>query len=172
MPLTFACLIYIAAIVGANLSIAAFGPWVSPINSFLLIGLDLTLRDRLHDAWGGRSLWPRMIALILIAGAISYLVNPASGRIALASCVAFVVAGLVDALVYAKLRTSARFGGYYQRVNGSNAAGALTDSILFPTLAFGAFLPAIIALQLAAKLGGGAVWAFLLQRLAIEGRRA
>lgn len=170
MPLAFACLIYIGAIVGANLSIAAFGPWVSPINSFLLIGLDLTLRDRLHDAWGGRHLWPKMIGLICIAGAASYLLNPAAGRIAIASAVAFIVAGLVDAATYHWLRSRSKTSDYMVRVNGSNAAGALADSILFPTLAFGAFLPAIIAAQFAAKVGGGYVWALLLRRLAIEAR--
>lgn len=170
MPVVFACAIYVAAIVGANLSIAAFGPWVSPINSFLLIGLDLTLRDRLHDAWGGRSLWPRMVGLILIAGAVSYLVNPAAGRIAVASAIAFIVAGLADAVVYHRLRSIAQTSGYMFRVNGSNAAGALADSILFPTLAFGAFMPAIIALQFAAKVGGGFVWSILLRRMTIEAR--
>lgn len=170
MPVLFACLIYVAAIVGANLSIAAFGPWVSPINSFLLIGLDLTMRDRLHDAWGGKHLWPRMIGLIVVAGAVSYLVNPAVGRIAIASAVAFIVAGLVDAATYHWLRGRAKTSDYMIRVNGSNAAGALVDSILFPTLAFGAFMPAIIAMQFASKVGGGYVWAIILRRLSIESR--
>lgn len=170
MPVLFACLIYVAAIVGANLSIAAFGPWVSPINSFILIGLDLTLRDRLHDAWGGKHLWPRMIGLIVIAGAVSYIVNPAAGRIAIASAIAFIVAGLVDAATYHWLRSRAKTSDYMVRVNGSNAAGALTDSILFPSLAFGAFMPAIIALQFAAKVGGGYVWSLMLRRMSVETR--
>jgi len=41
-----ACLVYVFAMIGANLSVAAFGPWVSPINAFVLIGLDLTLRGQ------------------------------------------------------------------------------------------------------------------------------
>jgi queuosine precursor transporter len=170
MPVLFACLIYVAAIVGANLSIAAFGPWVSPINSFLLIGLDLTMRDRLHDAWGGKHLWSKMIGLIVIAGVVSYIVNPAAGQIAIASAVAFIVAGLVDAGTYHWLRSRAKTSGYMVRVNGSNAAGALADSILFPTLAFGVFMPVIIAMQFAAKVGGGYVWSVILRRLAIESR--
>lgn len=163
MSVMLACAIYAAAMVAANLSVAAFGPWISPLNAFLLIGLDLTLRDRLHDAWRGNRLWPRMLALILVSAAVSWALNPAAGRIAFASFAAFLAAGLVDALVYARLRTSARWGGYWQRVNGSNAAGALADSIVFPTLAFGSFLPAIVALQFAAKVGGGLLWAVLLR---------
>jgi hypothetical protein len=170
MPLAFACLVYIGAIVGANLTIAAFGPWVSPINSFLLIGLDLTLRDRLHDVWGGKNLWPKMFALIAVAGLVSYVVNPAAGRIAIASSVSFILAGLVDAGVYHWLRSRAKTSDYMIRVNGSNAAGALVDSFVFPTLAFGVFMPAIVAMQFAAKLGGGYVWSLILRRLAIESR--
>jgi len=155
----FAVIVYCAAMVAANLSVAAFGPWISPLNSFLFIGLDLSLRDRLHDRWGGPGLWPRMLGLIAAAGAISYLLNPASGKIAVASVVAFVVAGALDALVYHWLRDRP----YLQRSNASNAAGAAADSLLFPTIAFGAFMPHIVALQFAAKVGGGFVWSLLLK---------
>lgn len=51
MSLTIAVFVYAAAM---NLSIATWGPWVSPINAFVLIGLDLALRDWLHvrlKAW-------------------------------------------------------------------------------------------------------------------------
>lgn len=170
MPLIFACLVYAGALITANLSIAAFGPWVSPINSFLLIGFDLTMRDRLHDAWGGKNLWPKMVALICFAGIVSWMVNPAAGRIAIASCVAFIISNLVDALTYAKLQKQTKWGSYYYRTNGSNVAGAAVDSVLFPTLAFGVFMPEIIALQAAAKIGGGAVWAWVMKRTAIESR--
>lgn len=156
----FAVIAYVGAMVAANLSVAAFGPWVSPINSFLLIGLDLSLRDRLHDRWAGRGLWWRMGALIAAAGVVSYLLNPAAGRIAVASMAAFVGAGLVDALAYHALRGRP----WLARSNGSNVAGAAVDSVLFPTIAFGTFMPAIVALQFAAKAGGGAVWSWVIGR--------
>ena len=38
------------------------------------------------------------------------------------------------------------------------------DSILFPTIAFGSFLPLIVLGQFAAKVGGGFVWSLLLNR--------
>jgi hypothetical protein len=154
----FSIIAYIAAITAANLSIAAFGPWVSPINAFLLIGLDLALRDHLHDRWRGPWLWPRMLALIAVAGLASYVLNPAAGRIALASMASFCIAGLVDAIAYHALRKRP----YLQRSNGSNAAGALADSLIFPALAFGVWLPAIVALQFAAKTIGGSVWAYAI----------
>jgi hypothetical protein len=148
--------------VAANLSVAAFGPWISPLNAFLFIGLDLSLRDHLHDKWRGPGLWPRMLGLILTAGAISYLLNPASAKIAIASVTAFVAAGMADAAAYHLLRNRP----FMQRANGSNAAGAVVDSLIFPTLAFGAFMPHIVALQIAAKVGGGFLWSLLLKRWA------
>ncbi len=157
MTLTIAVLIYAAAMTVANLSIAHFGPWVSPINAFVLIGLDLALRDWLHvrlRAW-------QMLALIVAAGALTYLLNPAAGKIAVASSAAFTAAALVDWAAFARLR-----GSWLMRANGSNVAGAAVDSLIFPTLAFGALMPHIVALQFAAKVAGGALWAWALARTA------
>jgi queuosine precursor transporter len=152
--------VFVGAIVAANLLVAHFGPWFSPINAFVLIGLDLSLRDWLHDKWR-HELW-RVGALIATAGVISYVLNPAAGRIAVASTAAFTIAATVDALVYHRL-IDAR---WLVRSNGSNVGGAAADSIAFPIIAFGWFpgLPAIIALQFGAKVAGGAVWSVALAK--------
>jgi uncharacterized PurR-regulated membrane protein YhhQ (DUF165 family) len=153
--LTIAILIYAAAMTVANLSIAHFGPWISPINAFVLIGLDLALRDWLHvrlKAW-------QMAALIAAAGALTYALNPAAGMIAVASSVAFTSAALVDWATFIRLR-----GSWLYRANGSNVAGAAVDSLIFPTLAFGALMPHIVAMQFVAKVAGGAMWAWVLAR--------
>lgn len=149
----FPVLIYIGALICANLSVAAFGPAVTPINAFLFIGLDLALRN-----WLGMSYTPqRMLGLIATAGAASYLLNPASGMIAVASVVAFVCAALVDWLTFRTIT-----GAWFRRCMGGVAAGALVDSIVFPTLAFGALMPEIVAAQFAAKVFGGAMWAAVI----------
>lgn len=151
-------IVYILALVAANLLVAWLGPWFSVVNSFVFIGLDLFLRDRLHDQWNGD---PRKLgALIVVAGVISYLLNPATGFIAVASVVAFCASMVADAAVYQFLRDKP----WLIRVNGSNAAGALVDSVLFPTIAFGSLLPTIVLMQFAAKFGGGAVWAWILRK--------
>lgn len=146
---------YAAAMILANLSVAAFGPWVSPINAFVLIGLDLALRDLLHV----RLRFWQMGALIASTGALTYLLNPAAGQIALASSVAFTASALVDWGVFMRVH-----GSWLKRSNTSNVAGAAVDSLVFPTLAFGALMPQIVLAQFAAKVAGGAVWAFLLRR--------
>ena len=161
MSTRIAAFIFVAAIATANLIVAWLGPWVSPINAFVLIGLDLSLRDYLHDKWRNE-LW-RMGALIGTAGVISYLLNPAAGRIAIASTVAFTIAGTFDALVYHGLIDRK----WLVRSNGSNVAGAAADSVTFPLIAFGWFpgLPAIMALQFAAKVSGGALWSVALSKV-------
>ncbi|WP_216071851.1 VUT family protein, partial [Acinetobacter baylyi] len=111
-----------------------------------------------HDQWNGD---PRKLgALIVVAGVISYLLNPATGFIAVASVVAFCASMVADAAVYQFLRDKP----WLTRVNGSNAAGALVDSVLFPTIAFGSLLPAIVLMQFAAKFSGGAIWAWILRK--------
>jgi len=153
--LTIAILIYAAAMTLANLSIAHWGPWVSPINAFILIGLDLALRDWLHTRL---RMW-QMGALIAATGALTFALNPAAGHIAVASAVAFTAAALVDWSVFIRLP-----GSWLQRANGSNVAGAAVDSLVFPTLAFGVLMPHIVALQFIAKVAGGAIWAWILNR--------
>jgi uncharacterized PurR-regulated membrane protein YhhQ (DUF165 family) len=157
--LIFAVLAYAAAMTLANLSIAHFGPWVSPINAFVLIGLDLALRDWLHVRM---RVW-QMGALIACAGLLTYALNPAAGMIAVASSVAFTAAALVDWATFVKLR-----GSWLYRSNGSNIAGAAVDSLIFPTLAFGALMPHIVALQFVAKVAGGAIWSALLAKRRVK----
>lgn len=159
--LILAILAYAASMILANLTVAAFGPWVSPINAFVLIGLDLALRDWLHvrmKPW-------QMGVLIVGTSALTYLLNPAAGGIAVASAVSFGVAAVADWLVFVRMP-----GTWFQRSASSNIAGAAVDSLLFPTLAFGALLPGIVAMQFLAKVLGGLLWTALLARRATEGR--
>lgn len=151
--IVFAILIYAAAMTLANLSVAYFGPKSIPVNAFILIGLDLALRDWLHvrlNRW-------QMGLLIASAGVLTYAFNADAGRIAVASSIAFACAAVVDWLVFAKTP-----GTWVFRSNASNTAGAAVDSLLFPTLAFGAINPAIMVTMFAAKVAGGAMWAWLL----------
>jgi uncharacterized PurR-regulated membrane protein YhhQ (DUF165 family) len=150
-------LAYLAAIVVANLISAHFGAGASIYNAFFLIGLSLTVRDRLDDLWGRHRF--RNMALLIVAGsAISYaasvLLAPGAipsdvvARIALASAVAFLVSESLD---------------FVERSNISNLVGASLDSAIFVSIAFGWSWPVIFG-QVCAKVAGGFVWSILLQR--------
>jgi queuosine precursor transporter len=162
--LTVAVLVYAAAMTAANLSIAHFGPWVSPVNAFVLIGLDLALRDWLHV----RLRAPQMLALIGASGLLTYALNPSAQHIVIASAAAFTLAALVDWQAFSKLT-----GSWLRRSLGSNVFGAAVDTVVFSALAFVLLSPApkplevvaqIAALQFVAKVAGGSMWAWLLSR--------
>lgn len=153
----FAVLIYAAAMTLANLLIAEFGKAVVPFNAFFLIGLDLALRDWLHTRL---SRW-QMLALIACAGLLTYMLNPAAGKFAVASACAFGAAALVDWLVFTYAK-----GSWQRRANVSNVAGAAVDSLVFPMLAFGSL--SLSVGMFAAKVAGGATWAWLLSRRSLR----
>ena len=158
--------IYLAAIVVANLVLLWFGPVASIYNAFILIGLDLSLRDKLHDQWHHKNLWLKMLLLICGGSIITVALNWDALPIAIASSTAFLVSGFGDALVYSGLRKHK----FLVRSNGSNVAGSALDSVIFPTMAFGVFIPEIILGQFLAKVCGGAVWSFILSRLKYANR--
>lgn len=163
---------YLAAIVAANLSIAHWGPEAAIYNAFVLIGLDLTCRDRLHDLWHGHLL-RNMSVLIVTGSVLSYVLGlwwgkgDYVGQIALASCVAFGAAATADGFAYHFLRRRP----WYERTNQSNIAGAAVDSVVFLGM-----LDVLIANPIfdfsfrlaftlfAAKVAGGVVWSFVLRR--------
>jgi hypothetical protein len=152
----FALFAYAVAMTTANLLVATFGPSISPINAFFLIGLDLTLRDWLHvrlKTW-------QMGIVIFGTGVLTYLLNPSAKMIAVASAVSFFIAALVDWAIFVKTP-----GSWLKRTNISNIGGAAIDSILFPSIAFGVLLPQIIALQFVAKIVGGLAWALIFVKL-------
>lgn len=99
--------------------------------------------------------------LILVGSGLSYLLNQDSKDIAIASFAAFALAGTADAIAYHLLGKRK----YILRVNGSNIVGAVVDSLVFPYLAFGGFLPLVVAGQFLAKVSGGLIWSLFLRRV-------
>ena len=76
--------LYLAAIVLANILILLYNPdtvsmtWALVAEtgiSFFLIGLDLSIRDKLHDYWQNRNLWPKMVTLIVSGSLITIFFN-------------------------------------------------------------------------------------------------
>lgn len=150
--------LYLTAIIAANLLTAKFGVAASILNAFLFIGLDLTSRDKLHEAWQGRGLVWKMGALIATGSLLSWLLNRNAGMIAVASFAAFACAAIVDTITYQLLHER----NYLVKVNGSNVFSALVDSLVFPTIAFGGIMPLVTLGQFAAKVAGGFIWSLVL----------
>lgn len=151
--------LYLAAAVVANLSIAHFGPDAQYINAFLFIGFSIVARDLLHDVFEEHRL-AKMAGLIAAATVLTYSINPAGGKFALAGAAAFAAMESVDAIVY---QLAARLP-WLMRTNLSNVPAALVDSIVFPTLAFGGFSLSMTTGQMSAKIAGGLVFSLALMR--------
>lgn len=153
-------LLYLMAAVLANLSVAYFGPIMIPINSFFLIGLSITTRDGLHEIWKGKYLYIKMTALMGTGSLITYFLNSSAAQVAIASFIAFFLSGITDTIVYQLFIKRHKL----IKINVSNAASAFVDSVIFPTLAFGTFLPGIIITQYVIKMAGGFVWSLILSK--------
>ena len=152
--------VYLVAIVAANLTVNHFGPSASIFIAFLFIGLDLSIRDQLHDSWQNEKLIIKMLALIVSGSIITILLNLEAMQIAVASATAFGVAAIGDSIVYHYLRKRI----FLVRANGSNVAGAGLDSLIFPTIAFGGLMPWIVLGQFVAKVLGGLLFSLIIER--------
>lgn len=147
-------LIYIFAISCSNLLAAHFGAWVTPITAFIFIGLELVVRDLLHH----KLTKLQMVLVIFVAGVTSFLINHNALMIAVGSFAAVVLSCAVDYAVYSKT-----IGTWFKKSNTSNFFSSLVDSLVFPLIAFGAFMPLIILGQWAAKFFGGFLWSLIIK---------
>jgi hypothetical protein len=153
---------WLAAIVVANLLIVHDPRWAI-INGAALIGFDLTARDRLDDRWQKHRVW-KMSALILVGAGISYAINADTRAIAGASACAFALGFTADWIAYSKLRLRP----WLERSIWSAVPSSILDSIAFPYFALlfgfpGLWDPFIVGGLIAAKIGGAAFWALVLQ---------
>lgn len=156
---------YLIAIIAANLLVTIFGALVVIPVGFALVGLDITIRDYLHDIWVSRR-WLKMGVLIAIGSLLSWLLNRNSVHIAIASFVAFASSEIVDTIIYAILHKRHAL----IKMNGSNIFSSLTDSIVFLTIAFGRFIPLLILAQFGAKFIGGFLWSLLIYKVSRKDR--
>ena len=144
--------LYLAAIVLANLLTAALGPRATIAQRFL------AHRSRPHHTRPAarRLAQPppqraRWAALIAAGSILTVALNLAAWRIALASATAFALSATTDSLVYHRPYHLS----HSRKVTASNIAGAIVDSLTFPALAFGAWMPWITLGQLTAKIAPG-----------------
>lgn len=149
-------LVYILSVVLANLSASYFGIWVTPINAFFLIGLEITVRDLLHE----RINHIQLVGIVLVAGILSYLINIGAQNIAIASFIAVTVSCMLDYFVFRRVK-----GSWLKKSNSSNVVSSVADSLIFPTIAFGTFNLSVVLLQFFLKLFGGFLWSLLINKL-------
>lgn len=154
---------FVLAIVFANVAVALFGSAALLFTALILIPFDLVLRDVLHDHWQGPQLWIRMVSLIVLGGLVSAITVQAAQKVALASLIAFVLAGIADCAIYGVKKWPK-----LARMVGSNLAGATTDSVIFPVVALGVLDWRLSATQAGIKFFGSLIWTIILLPLLIR----
>lgn len=122
---------YIATIVLANWLVQHYG--IVPVGfgleapaAVFAAGFAFSFRDGVQR-YGGRHY---VVAVIVVGSLVSYLIAPS---FAVASCVAFLVSELLDMAVYTPLARRHALVA----ILASNTVGAVVDSYLFLTIAFG-----------------------------------
>lgn len=125
-------------------------PGVMAPSGVLVIGAALVLRDFVHELAG------RWVSLACVVGgaALSLLFSP--GALALASAAAFLFSEVADWAVYDRLRKRALWGA----VLASGLVGAIIDSVLFSSIAFGTvkWAPGLILAKLYASAAVAALF--------------
>ena len=145
---------YVLFICISNQLVFLYGPGVTPYTAFFIIGADFYIRDKTHEIYG----FLFSFYMICIAGLISYFINQSSSMIAVASLTAMISSSVVDLIIYQKLIRHR----FMIKSNYSNILSSMTDSIIFPFIAFG-FIPVkIVIAQTIAKIIGGYVWSAVI----------
>lgn len=128
-----AAVIYIIAVLGANLT----ATWFIPLPVFgqvavgtFIFGFTFTQRDRMHRK--GRRFVYAVIALSALLSLVLSVMGHVPGRIILASVVAIVLAESADTEIYQRLLAKS----WWHRVLTSNAVSIPLDSIIFNVVAF------------------------------------
>lgn len=152
---------YVGAAVVANQLVWKYGQPVLLFTAFVFIPFDFMARDALHRRWESERLVWKMCSLVLCGSLVTFLLNPASGYVALASALAFAWASATDGVVFSMLRGRQMI----HRMLISNCIGAAVDSIMFPLVAFGVVDYWLSAGQTAVKIAGGFVWSVIFVRL-------
>jgi uncharacterized PurR-regulated membrane protein YhhQ (DUF165 family) len=155
-----AALVYLAAIIGTNVAFSVYGP---VLLTFVLAGLALVARDFVHEYLGRL----KAAGLVLVGAGISALL--AAPAVALASAAAFLLAELLDLVVYDYLRRRTPVTA----VAVSGIVGSIVDSIVFLSIAFGSLT--FLGAQLTGKIGatlGAALVLFVLTEVRLRPIRA
>ena len=150
--------LYLLAFVFANFIVLWFGSKGLIFTALFLVPFDFVIRCLFHETWKGMELFLKLGALVLIASALTYIINRDSLNIALGSACGFIAAQIFAGIFY-QIAIKKR---YFIKVNGSDAIGILVDSIVFQIVAFEIIIPSITLSQFLLKIIGGLFWYWVI----------
>ena len=158
---TLFIILYLVALVAANLIVKHFGPYGLWFSSAFLIPFDFICRCIFHETWKGYKLVLNLTLLTIVSGIITFVFNHDALNIAVAS-----FAGIVSVQIFA--------GIFYQifkkksflvKVNLSDLVAIVVDSIVFQMVAFQTINFQVTGGQILIKMLGGLFWFFIIFKL-------
>jgi queuosine precursor transporter len=122
-------MLYLAAIVAANVLTAKFAPinlgWVLVPAGTLLVGASFVLRDLVQEQIGRKATYKLIFLAMGLSGMISYLLGD-TVLIMVASAVSFMISESLDTEIFTRLG-----GSKPRRVFISGVVGGAIDSVVF-----------------------------------------
>ncbi len=150
--------LYLIAFVLANFIVLWLGPYGLIITALFLIPFDFVMRCVFHEQWKGADLVAKLGTLVIIASALTYVINHETENIALGSMTGFITAQVFAGLFYqATIKKK-----FFIKVNGSDLVGIIFDSIVFQLVAFGSVDPIVFFSQVFLKAVGGLFWYYVI----------
>ncbi len=153
--------VYLLALILANFIVLWLGKPGLVLTAFILIPFDFVMRAYFHETWKGKDLFINMFLLIASAGVLTYILNPDAKHIAIGSATAFICAQTTAGILYQALISKP----YFVKVNGSDLAGILVDSVVFQWVAFHSLDWGITWTQTVMKVLGGLAWYYIIFKL-------
>lgn len=141
---------YVAVFVMVNLIVHWCGAWIIPLTTMACVAANMLGRDKLLLEGGAKF----SIGACTVAGLLTCLVLPDAGQVAIASLAAVVCSAIVSAIAWGFFPD-----GHWK----NNIISAVADALVFPTVAFGAFLPLVSLGQFAGKFIAVSVIAYLMR---------
>lgn len=149
---------FLLAFVAANLIVKHFGAPGLWLSSFLLIPFDFVCRCIIHEKLSGAKLFFTLLLLSIAAAVVTVLINWQATNIALGSVAGMCAAQLAAGFFYQATKSRS----YFVKVNGSDLAAIIFDSIVFQAIAFNSIQPSITIGQIIVKFAGGLLWYYII----------
>lgn len=148
---------YVAIFTVVGLIDCYCGAWIVPFTTCVCVAANMMLRDRVFCDRGLKF----SMAIAAIAGLCTFILNSDALTVAIASFVAVVTGSFVSGLVFELLKNKL----VIEKARPiANTCSAVSDSLLYPTIAFMAFLPVISMEMFVSKFLSVLFYTFIINK--------
>lgn len=148
---------YVAIFTIVNLIVYYCGAWVIPITTSICVAANMMLRDRVFCGRGLKF----SAAIAAAAGLCTFAFNHAALTVAIASFTAVVSGAFVAGSVFKLLKNKVAI----EKARPiANTCSAITDSLIYPTIAFMTFLPFVSMEMFASKFLSVLFYTFIINK--------